>query len=599
MSYTKTTWRNNQAPAINADNLNHMEQGIESAHNQIGVNTSNIESLTTQVQNNATNIASEISARQTTDSSLQSQIDQLVAPTGEAPTPAEIENARIGDDGVTYDTLGNAIRGQFSDVKSDFKTNFQIDGNVVPTLISGKYINASNNSIADSENFSMTEPIAVKKGQIVKLTAKGYNANVGMIATCNADNSQRTTVVASDDSTLKTYTYKAETDGYIVCSFVSFNSTYKISLEIDYYEISQEVDALGISLPNAEDVNLQRNITGSYVDQNGEIQSSATFFISQSITLYKGQRLSLYARGYNQSVAMISEYDADTNTYSPLIMSIDSTNRTYEYTATKKIVVRCCAVFYSSGQSVPYSGMITTESTIIKSLDDYMETVEEDSLSVIEYPQLFANIICLGDSLTKGYNGNGDTVLVKNYPFYFKKLTQAEITNQSQGGITAKGFWDTFADDFDYTSFDCAVIFLGTNGGLTDTVETDCNVDYTQNADTNTGCYGKIIGRIKETAPNCKIFCVAGVNDYVRRATTMNPAVRALAEFYGVGLIDIENCIMSDGGGGGTVERYLYRPIDGIHYNALGYMTMANMMYDSMSAFMSENRTMYDDYNSN
>jgi lysophospholipase L1-like esterase len=56
---------------------------------------------------------------------------------------------------------------------------------------------------------------------------------------------------------------------------------------------------------------------------------------------------------------------------------------------------------------------------------------------------------------------------------------------------------------------------------------------------------------------------------------------------------------MSDSGGGGTVERYLYRPIDGIHYNALGYMTMANMMYDSMSAFMSENRTMYDDYNSN
>ena len=119
MSYTKTTWRNNQAPAINADNLNHMEQGIESAHNQIDVNTSNIESLTTQVQNNATNIASEISARQTTDSSLQSQIDQLVAPTGEAPNPAEIENARIGDDGVTYDTLGNAIRTQFSKVKSE------------------------------------------------------------------------------------------------------------------------------------------------------------------------------------------------------------------------------------------------------------------------------------------------------------------------------------------------------------------------------------------------------------------------------------------------------------------------------------------------
>lgn len=28
MSYTKTTWRNNSTPALNATNLNKMEQGI-------------------------------------------------------------------------------------------------------------------------------------------------------------------------------------------------------------------------------------------------------------------------------------------------------------------------------------------------------------------------------------------------------------------------------------------------------------------------------------------------------------------------------------------------------------------------------------------
>jgi lysophospholipase L1-like esterase len=202
----------------------------------------------------------------------------------------------------------------------------------------------------------------------------------------------------------------------------------------------------------------------------------------------------------------------------------------------------------------------------------------------------------MGDSLTRGESGGSQSVqLATNYPFYFKKLTQADVTNQSQGGITAQGFWNTFASTYDYTPFDCAVIFLGTNGGLTDTVETDCNVDYTQNADTNTGCYGKIIGRIKATAPNCKIFVIAGVNDYVRRATKMNPAVRALAEFYDVGLVDVENCIMSDSGGGETAERYLYRPIDGIHYNRLGYMTLANMIYDSMSDFMSKHLTKYDD----
>lgn len=35
MSYTKTNWQNNQAPAINAANLNKMEDGIEEAHDDL------------------------------------------------------------------------------------------------------------------------------------------------------------------------------------------------------------------------------------------------------------------------------------------------------------------------------------------------------------------------------------------------------------------------------------------------------------------------------------------------------------------------------------------------------------------------------------
>lgn len=43
---------------------------------------------------------------------MQSQINQIVAPSGKAPSGAEVQNARIGADGVTYDTLGTAIRTQ-------------------------------------------------------------------------------------------------------------------------------------------------------------------------------------------------------------------------------------------------------------------------------------------------------------------------------------------------------------------------------------------------------------------------------------------------------------------------------------------------------
>lgn len=69
------------------------------------------------------NINSEASTRASADSNLQSQINQIIAPSGEAPSAAEVQNARIGADGATYDTLGDAIRGQVSDLKSAIKMN--------------------------------------------------------------------------------------------------------------------------------------------------------------------------------------------------------------------------------------------------------------------------------------------------------------------------------------------------------------------------------------------------------------------------------------------------------------------------------------------
>ena len=59
-------------------------------------------------------ISAEASTRSTQDGALQAQIDQLVAPSGAAPSAAEIQNARVGADGLTYDTLGNAIRNQLN-----------------------------------------------------------------------------------------------------------------------------------------------------------------------------------------------------------------------------------------------------------------------------------------------------------------------------------------------------------------------------------------------------------------------------------------------------------------------------------------------------
>lgn len=90
------------------------------------------------------NIINEAAARATTDNSLQQQINQIVAPSGSAPSAAEVTAARVGADGVTYATLGDAIRTQVTnlDHKADNKDlnaqNANIEQIYYPDFVQGR-----------------------------------------------------------------------------------------------------------------------------------------------------------------------------------------------------------------------------------------------------------------------------------------------------------------------------------------------------------------------------------------------------------------------------------------------------------------------------
>lgn len=123
----------------------------------------------------ASNLATEISARTNADTLMQAEIDQLVAPTGTAPSTAEIENARIGTDGVTYDTLGNAIRSQFTDVKTDLSLysvfplletafDYLVQYIDTSTAESGLYKHDNTTDISASANDVHFPPVPIMKG---------------------------------------------------------------------------------------------------------------------------------------------------------------------------------------------------------------------------------------------------------------------------------------------------------------------------------------------------------------------------------------------------------------------------------------------------
>lgn len=83
----------------------------------------NAEAQARQTADNAlqTDIRIEAAARASGDANLQSQISEIIMPSGTTPQEAEIVNARVGADGVTYATLGEAVRANDAETKNALK----------------------------------------------------------------------------------------------------------------------------------------------------------------------------------------------------------------------------------------------------------------------------------------------------------------------------------------------------------------------------------------------------------------------------------------------------------------------------------------------
>jgi lysophospholipase L1-like esterase len=203
----------------------------------------------------------------------------------------------------------------------------------------------------------------------------------------------------------------------------------------------------------------------------------------------------------------------------------------------------------------------------------------------------FTNILCIGDSLTAGdygsYPAGTANVHSENYPFYLSKMTGATVTNKGICGYSSVMYWNSIADTIDTTkTYDSIYIFLGTNGGLTDTVDTDAaGADYaTYTTTTQTGAYCAIVAWCKQKFPNAHIFLLNfPYNDREISWTTANSAIVAkIATKFSATLIDVmtKSPFTRDNG-------QIYRPVGydvtneplgNLHFGRLGYLTLANVV---------------------
>ena len=124
--------------------------GLTEVANKATQNATNVGTLTTNVGTLTTNLGA-----------LTTRVDEIIAPSGEAPNPAEVVDARIGADGVTYNNLGTANRTQFSDVKSSI-------GEISVTFTDGYYV-SGNNILVSSGSYSYSNYIPVIAGQKIHI----------------------------------------------------------------------------------------------------------------------------------------------------------------------------------------------------------------------------------------------------------------------------------------------------------------------------------------------------------------------------------------------------------------------------------------------
>lgn len=180
----------------------------------------------------------------------------------------------------------------------------------------------------------------------------------------------------------------------------------------------------------------------------------------------------------------------------------------------------------------------------------------------------YNNITCVGDSLTYSqvYTGAATSRQAYNtYPACIEKITGTPTTYLAVPGYTAKQAWDNFNTQIVSKTNQLAIIYLGNNQGLTDTLDEDCpeNVPYTEYADSNTGSYAKIICKFKDVGAKVvlvKTYDVGGsTNDVIEECGTR----------FGCAVI----------GNTKLGEAYRTYPdgsgVNPIHYNDIGYAQFA------------------------
>lgn len=471
-----------------------------------------------------------------------------------------------------WSTLSSAWQGVDDELKA-FSINLAKSGEVyekiknevgydIPnlTFVDNEYVNY-NGVISPQNQYKRSEAYPAEKGQTIHVIGKGQGTVVAMIALCDSDESNIQVVVRSSGDDTKEYTYTMQNDGYFI---VSSQKILELSIEIEKIDSLSKINSRVTALEELPPYVYKDNedftmTTGGYIDHNGGVASQNSNSYSSYIPIEKctviyadimsGTRIAYYDEQYN----FLTYWNGD-----------GTGKRWHNVSAHQPL--GCAFVRFSNMHSDMPNTSVKVRCIYGKALFDEMQQNKENKVNILA---MYDDIICCGDSLTYGQvylSASNSRQAFSPYPKVIEKLTGIISHNFSTAGITTQNWWGSYANELSQDGL--YLICLGTNGGLTDTIDTDCvGDDPSQFANTNTGCYGKILQTIKNNGNKALL-----IRCWVLGNSTTNDVIEKFAKKYDFPYIDLSSQWQ-------RAEYHYYPDKSGsnaVHFNDLGYAWMAN-----------------------
>ncbi|MBO5017137.1 MAG: SGNH/GDSL hydrolase family protein [Ruminococcus sp.] len=502
---------------------------------------------------------------------------------GATAEDAELIDIRVGANGKTYESAGDAVREQVFPVNRLLKFS--------PKFHENGYVQLKDGNIAELETYSYTDMIPVFGSTITVNTVSdsdlsGYSfydeyevyISGANIASASEGTLTEHVIAIPDNAAYMRYSCKKS---HTSKSFVSFDGSV-----FDMFKNNATQTLHKIDVDDWSD-NLYVNYSdGSICDVNNEKLKYATLSVNKG-EVYKiiGRSVDdacLYAL-YDNSGKFISAYPSEVNNKKHTV-----TFEIPENCATMRIGWNLAetTIFAVDPITLLLNALQTTTAKIQKIDSEFSKKTSADF-----YKYAIGKVLCIGDSLTSGANyiSYEGASIDQNYPRILGRMINAEVENGGFSGYSASNWYEKKIANYDFSKYDTFIIWLGTNNGLTDTISEDVNAfdNYNDYAETETGYYCKIIERIKEQNSSClivltKVFASKGT------VSTTNKVIDKIAEKYG--LLVIDNSDLS-----ASKRPELHGSINNPHFGKAGNIFIANRYAEKLGEYFAEDplRTEY------